>query len=204
LKQRVSLKCAIKPLGEVETGNYIRWRLRLARGSDPNLFMPDAIGLIHACSGGIPRIINNICDNALLTGFGEGTSIITAGIVRRVAEELDLPLSLSAGERAAADRLATHESARFTSAVRHRLRKDEPRASNAQVKAEAPDNLRYIRPDVAPRAVVAAPADAPGRERKPEVEKPQNASAYFVIEGEEAQSDQESRFFSRVRVAKRQ
>jgi general secretion pathway protein A len=203
LKQRISLKCAVKPLTENETAQYIRWRLRLARGSDPNLFMPDAIAHIHTCSGGIPRVINNICDNALLTGFGEGTSIITAGIVRRVTEELDLPPSISAGELPAANRFINVESSRVAEPNHRHPGNDEPDAPpNAQVKAEPLDNVRYIRPEVAPRAVVA-PA-SPSRGRKPEAENPQNESAYFVIEGEEAQSNSESRFFSRVRVAKRQ
>jgi hypothetical protein len=167
--------------------------------------MPDSIALIHACSGGIPRIINNICDNALLTGFGEGTSIITAGIVRRVTEELDLPPAITAGERAAADSFINVESSRLTEPQTQSAPNDEQDAPlDLPVHAEPLDNLRYIRPDVAPKAVVAATAAALNRARKPEAEKPQNAGAYFVIEGEEAHSNSESRFFSRVRVAKRQ
>ena len=90
LKQRVSLKCSIKTLTPHETGEYIRWRLRIAGCADENLFEPEAIRLAHRFSGGIPRIINNICDNALLTGFSEGSARITAEIVEDVVDVLDL------------------------------------------------------------------------------------------------------------------
>src|SRR5262249_44860918 len=90
LKQRVSLKCSIKMLNAHETAEYIRWRLRVAGARDENLFEPEAIKLIHQFSGGIPRIINNICDNALLTGFSEGSPHITVSIIDEVVEALDL------------------------------------------------------------------------------------------------------------------
>lgn len=90
LKQRVSLKCSIKTLTPHETGEYIRWRLRIAGCANENLFEPDAVRLAHRFSGGIPRIINNICDNALLTGFSEGSTRITGEIVKDVVDVLDL------------------------------------------------------------------------------------------------------------------
>lgn len=90
LKQRVSLKCSIKTLTPHQTGEYIRWRLRIAGCTNENLFEPEAIKMVHRFSGGIPRIINNICDNALLTGFSEGSSRITIAIINDVVEVLDL------------------------------------------------------------------------------------------------------------------
>jgi general secretion pathway protein A len=90
LKQRVSLKCSIKPLTRHETVEYVRWRLRIAGCANENLFEPESVRLAHRFSGGIPRIINNICDNALLTGFSEGRTRITAEIVKDVVDVLDL------------------------------------------------------------------------------------------------------------------
>lgn len=90
LKQRISLKCSIKTLAQRETAEYIRWRLRVAKAQNENLFEPESVKLIHQLSGGIPRIINNICDNALLTGFSEESRTITVEIVRQVADDLDL------------------------------------------------------------------------------------------------------------------
>lgn len=102
LKQRVSLKCSIKTLTPHETGEYIRWRLRIAGCVNENLFEPDAVRLAHRFSGGIPRIINNICDNALLTGFSDGSTRITGEIVKDVVDVLDLtstemPATVAAG-----------------------------------------------------------------------------------------------------------
>src|ERR1051325_8804444 len=90
LKQRVSLKCSIKTLAPRETAEYIRWRLRVAGAQNEHLFEPEAVKTIHQLSGGIPRIINNICDNALLTGFSEESRLITTSIIREVADDLDL------------------------------------------------------------------------------------------------------------------
>ncbi len=90
LKQRVSLKCSIKTLTPHETGEYIRWRLRIAGCTNENLFEPEAIKMVHRFSSGIPRIINNICDNAMLTGFSEGSSRITNAIINDIVDVLDL------------------------------------------------------------------------------------------------------------------
>jgi general secretion pathway protein A len=90
LKQRVSLKCSIKSLLPRETAEYIRWRVRIAGAKNENLFEPDAVKLIHQLSGGIPRIINNLCDNALLTGYGKDSHTITRNIIQEVANDLDL------------------------------------------------------------------------------------------------------------------
>jgi general secretion pathway protein A len=90
LKQRVSLRCSIKPLTAHETAEYIKWRLRVAGARDENLFDEEAMWVVHQFSGGIPRIINNICDNALLSGFSIAKRTITAEIVREVVEILDL------------------------------------------------------------------------------------------------------------------
>src|ERR1044071_1711178 len=106
LKQRVSLKCSIKMLSDRETAEYIRWRMRIAGARDENLFEPDAIQAAHRFSSGIPRIINNICDNALLTGFGQGSPRITAAIIKEVVEELDLTSMEIVSQPTAAVRIA--------------------------------------------------------------------------------------------------
>lgn len=103
LKQRVSLKCSIKTLTAHETAEYVRWRLRIAGSRNENLFEPDALEIVHHFSGGIPRIINNICDNALLTGFSKGGGSITAEIVDEVVEELDLASNETAAARTMAE-----------------------------------------------------------------------------------------------------
>ncbi len=90
LKQRISLKCSIRPLSAGETADYILWRIRVAGAQKDNLFEPEAIRMIHRFSGGIPRLVNNICDNALLTGFSEASPRITPSIIGEVIRVLDL------------------------------------------------------------------------------------------------------------------
>lgn len=90
LKQRISLRCQIKPLSVFEINKYIRFRLKQAGATNVNLFDSGAIGLIGNVSQGIPRIVNNICDNALLYGYAAGAHVITRDIVEEVIEALDL------------------------------------------------------------------------------------------------------------------
>jgi type II secretory pathway predicted ATPase ExeA len=90
LKQRISLRCEIKPLRADEVPVYIRARLKTAGATRLDLFTAEAVALIHRASEGIPRLINNVCDNALLNGFAVGAKQITEKIVGEVVEELDL------------------------------------------------------------------------------------------------------------------
>src|SRR6058998_2385797 len=91
LKQRVSLRCVIKPLPNVEeTDRYITSRLLVAGAARIDIFSPGAIDYIFRCSEGIPRNINNLCDNALLNGFAASESVISRGIVEEVAATFDM------------------------------------------------------------------------------------------------------------------
>ncbi len=91
LKQRVALRCVIKPLPNIEeTDRYIISRLLVAGAERVDLFSPRAIDYIFRCSEGIPRNINNLCDNALLAGFATGQTVIDAAIIEEVAETFDM------------------------------------------------------------------------------------------------------------------
>src|SRR6266581_5121375 len=108
LKQRVALRCDIKALPNVEeTARYIASRLSVAgaaRAAD--IFSPGAIDYIFRCSEGIPRNINNLCDNALLNGFAAGEPIISRAAVQEVAETFDvLPRVQNIEEREAPARV---------------------------------------------------------------------------------------------------
>jgi general secretion pathway protein A len=103
LKQRVALRCVIKPLPNVEeTNRYITSRLLASGAARTDIFSNEAVDYIYRCTEGIPRNINNICDNALLSGYAAGEQIIGPAIIEEVAETLDmLPRSdrgLQAGE----------------------------------------------------------------------------------------------------------
>ena len=96
LKQRVSLRAAIKPLSVFEINKYIRFRLKQAGAENVGLFDNAAVKLIGQVSQGIPRIINNVCDNALLYGYAAASEVITREIIEEVVRALDLaPPTLS-------------------------------------------------------------------------------------------------------------
>ena len=90
LKQRITLRCEIAPFSLAETGAYIAWRVRTAGGDAEKLFTGEAVRLIHQRSGGIPRVINVICDNALVTGCGLEQHLIDRAIVVEVVRDFDL------------------------------------------------------------------------------------------------------------------
>jgi general secretion pathway protein A len=89
LRQRLALRLALMPLDFEETVAYVRSRLSCAGGRS-DLFEPGAYETLYCLSGGIPRLVNVICDNALVTGFARDQEQITAKLVRRAANDLDL------------------------------------------------------------------------------------------------------------------
>src|SRR5277367_5074430 len=70
LKQRVSLRCQLQPLDEPQTHAYILSRLQRAGSpAEPAIFTEDALDKVHEYSRGIPRIINNLCENSMVNAF---------------------------------------------------------------------------------------------------------------------------------------
>jgi general secretion pathway protein A len=91
LKQRIALRSQIMPLPSAqETENYIMERLMIAGCEQPAIFSPEAIDSIFRISEGIPRIINNICDNALYMGFSSDLPIIGRKIIESIADKFDI------------------------------------------------------------------------------------------------------------------
>jgi general secretion pathway protein A len=90
LKQRVALRCTLEVLDLLETSAYIAGRLRMVGGLVTNIFTREAVSLIYERSGGVPRTISVIADNAMVTGFAEGTKPVGADIIRIVCDEFEL------------------------------------------------------------------------------------------------------------------
>ena len=89
LDQRVTLRWHLHPLPAEDTGAYIRHRLQIAAGGRaPVVFTPGAIRLIHAYSGGIPRLINVLCHRALLVAYTREERQISVVIIRQAIDEL--------------------------------------------------------------------------------------------------------------------
>jgi type II secretory pathway predicted ATPase ExeA len=89
LRQRISLWCKTQPLTNEETQAYIAERLRIAGANQPVL-SPEAVQLVHRYSKGIPRVINLICEHAMINAYVEQIKPIPARIVELVCIELDL------------------------------------------------------------------------------------------------------------------
>lgn len=90
LKQRVASRIRLTAYSEENTGDYIRHRLNVAGCRSNEIFTDQAIRMIYRYSNGIPRLINTICDNALLEGFLNKRDMIDETIIRAVAIDLGL------------------------------------------------------------------------------------------------------------------
>lgn len=90
LKQRIALRCELKPLELADTAAYIASRIRTAGGDPVNIFTRQAVTLIHEHSHGLPRTISVMCDNALMSGFALDQRPVDADVVREVCRDFDL------------------------------------------------------------------------------------------------------------------
>ena len=88
LRQRIVMRYHLGPLSEKETMAYILHRRKVAKDDGCLLkFTVNAMSAAHEATGGIPRLINVLCDNALLVGYARGQHTITSGIMREVARD---------------------------------------------------------------------------------------------------------------------
>ena len=90
LRQRITLRCKTSLLTREETQGYIGERLRIAGGNGEPIFTPEAIVAVHALASGIPRVVNLLCEHALIAAFASGEKPISASLVEGVAREFDL------------------------------------------------------------------------------------------------------------------
>lgn len=90
LRQRITLRCKTHPLTHAETGGYVAERLRIAGGDGRPIFAPDALDAVHQFSKGIPRVVNLLCEHALISAFVDQSTPITAETIEEVAREFEL------------------------------------------------------------------------------------------------------------------
>lgn len=104
--QRVSVDFHLRPLDRPETHAYVRHRLTVA-GGDGDLFSPDAIEFLYARTNGVPRLLNRLCDLALVYAYADGQTSIDAVLVAQVFRDRSSSKSLVTSskprERAIAD-----------------------------------------------------------------------------------------------------
>jgi general secretion pathway protein A len=89
--QRIAVRYRLEPLRDDEIGRFIDHRLRQCGATRRDLFTADAIQRVTAYSHGVPRLINILCDGALLAAYGAGMTRVTGAIIDEVAGDLKLP-----------------------------------------------------------------------------------------------------------------
>jgi general secretion pathway protein A len=103
LKQRIALRAQLGALTQQQTQEYIEQRLRIAgaeqNGNGTNLFSPEAVAAVHEYSRGFPRLINTICENALIGAYARQARTVTPDIVEDVANEFRLEPALTPQEQ---------------------------------------------------------------------------------------------------------
>ena len=99
LKQRIAMRFRLRPLSEAQTRGYIWDRLWQAGSHDP-IFSLAAIHSVFSYSGGIPRLINTLCDNALISAFAAGLKEVSDTMVEEVATDLCLVKANACGSAA--------------------------------------------------------------------------------------------------------
>ena len=100
LNQRISIRCYLKALTREEVEAYVTHRLWVARGTTSVTFTPKAFDLVHSISGGVPRMINLLCDRALMVGCENQTSRIAEEHIVRAAGQVgqEIPKGTIKGE----------------------------------------------------------------------------------------------------------
>jgi general secretion pathway protein A len=88
LRQRVSVRWSLRAFSPRETAAYVGHRLYVAAGAEREIFTPGALRAVHRLTGGVPRLINVLCDRALLIGYAEGAHRIGNRWVRKAAREV--------------------------------------------------------------------------------------------------------------------
>jgi type II secretory pathway predicted ATPase ExeA len=94
LRQRVALRCTLRPFDRVESASYIAARISTAGGRAADVFTRGAVTAIHEAAHGLPRAIGVLCDNALINGMALGQRPVSVGVVEEVCREFDLSLAV--------------------------------------------------------------------------------------------------------------
>ena len=90
LRQRIVLRHQLRPFDEKDLGAYIDERLTLAGYTGKGLFKRSALKEIFDVTGGVPRVVNIVCDSALLAGYARGKTLLGSDVIREVARDLQL------------------------------------------------------------------------------------------------------------------
>ncbi len=88
LVQRVRLRFHVRPLAPDETAEYIAHRLKVAGATRTDLFTPETMPVIYKYTGGVPRLINTLCDTALTVAYADSLPTVTINVLKEALDEL--------------------------------------------------------------------------------------------------------------------
>jgi general secretion pathway protein A len=137
LRQRITLRCRTMPMTKEQTQDYIHERLRIA-GADPQqaIFSAKAIESVHYFSMGIPRVINLLCEHALINSFVDQQKIVEPKVIEDVAREFQLdevePLAPPASMRPEADVFQSEQFIQNLGEALSRFRMSTPVSSSTR------------------------------------------------------------------------
>jgi type II secretory pathway predicted ATPase ExeA len=102
LVQRVRLRFHVRPLAQDETAEYIAHRLKIAGATRSDLFTPETMPVVYKYTGGVPRLINTLCDTALTVAYADSLPTVTIDVLKSALDELQwVPFERRAGGRLA-------------------------------------------------------------------------------------------------------
>jgi general secretion pathway protein A len=143
IKQRVALRCTLSPLDVRDAAAYVAGRIRVAGGVAAQVFTREAVMAVHDHSGGIPRVISVICDNALLAAFAAGRRPVTREMVLDVCRDFDIRQAFDGAPADVAAAIPDTDSLlvvapRPPAAADAALRPAKPAARDANAPTKAP------------------------------------------------------------------
>ncbi len=172
LSQRINARFHLQPIKRDETAAYVRHRLQVC-GARETLFNENAVDLVHKVSAGVPRLINIVCDRAMLGAFVEGKRRVDVAIVHRAAVEVLPEEGLDAPKQTIWPWLAAAVAVVSVAALIYVLFPYDRRPDTSQLAMEPIDEATNIEPVPAPPAdVPTAEAEIPNAERAPLIAEP--------------------------------
>jgi len=133
LKQRLTLRAKTHPLTPEESRAYIHQRLRIAGSNGQQVFDPEALTAIHRYSGGIPRVVNLLCEHCLVSAFVDQQKTVSAEVVAAVARDFDLEGNHNVGpaSRVVPDKFDLMDALKTISSLTERLKESHREAIEA-------------------------------------------------------------------------
>ena len=139
LKQRIAFRCQLLPLTWEETQGYVDWRLKRAGANgDSPIFPLETLRVIYHYSRGYPRLINTICENALISGYATGNDSIPVELVEEACRDLRLAVDPSFVANNQEDQ--SKPNGHFTSSLSTEIEQDPPAGIPAATKVEPVPN----------------------------------------------------------------